>query len=408
MEYGLIGKSLPHSYSKIIHNKIDSYDYILHPMDESALDSFMKAKDFKGINVTIPYKKAVMPYLDEISPKAEKIGSVNTIVNKNGKLIGYNTDYAGFKFMADRAGIVFEGTKTVILGSGGTSLTAYAVAKDFGASEVIVVSRNGENNYENISRNYDADILINTTPVGMYPENGKAPVSLEGFTKLRGVIDVIYNPLNTRLLLDAKMRNIPCCGGIAMLVAQAVYAYSLFFDKDYEESVTERILSEMISETENIVFIGMPGCGKSTIGSLLSQKLNREFTDTDEYIEKQQNTTIPDIFEKYGEKGFRMMERDVASIVGKGKSMVISCGGGIVLSKENYYSLKQNGRIVFIKRELSELSTDGRPLSKSPEALKELYNQRIDLYEKWADFTVLNNSTPENAVEEILQNCYRG
>ena len=408
MEYGLIGKSLPHSYSKIIHNKIDDYEYELYPMEEDAVEEFMKRADFKGINVTIPYKQTVMPYLYEISEAAKSIGSVNTVVNRGGKLCGYNTDYAGFKYMTDRAGISFEGAKVVILGSGGTSLTAQAVSKDCGARQVVVVSRGGSDNYENLSRHSDADILINTTPVGMYPKNGAAPVDIDMFENLSGVIDVIYNPLYTRLILDAMQRGIACTGGLSMLVAQAVYAYGFFFGKEYDAEITERVLAEMERETANLVFVGMPGSGKSTIGQLVAEKLGREFVDTDEYIEKQHNCTITDIFEKYGESGFRAMERDTAEIVGKLKGIVISGGGGIVLSDDNYRSLKQNGTVVFVKRDLDELSTEGRPLSKSREALEQIYEKRIGLYEKWADIMVYNNKTPDEAVGEILQLCYKG
>ncbi len=409
MDYGLIGKSLPHSYSKIIHNKIDSYDYILAPMEEAFLDEFMKKADFKGINVTIPYKKAVIPYLAEISETARRIGSVNTVLKReDGTLFGDNTDYPGFVYMVQRAGISFENAKVVILGSGGTSLTAQAVAKDLGAASVVVVSRGGDDNYNNISRHFDADVLVNTTPLGMYPKNGESAVDISGFTNLKGVIDVIYNPLYTKLLLDAKQRGIPHTGGLSMLVAQGVYAYCVFFGKEYDPCITERVLSEMERETENIVLIGMPGSGKSTIGKLLSERLNREFVDTDEYIEKQQNASILEIFERYGEAGFRMMESDTAGIVGKLKGQVISGGGGIILKEENYRSLKQNGKIIFIERSLDELSTDGRPLSKSREALEAIYKSRIDLYRRYADITVVNNKTPDEVAGEILQACYKG
>ena len=408
MEYGLIGEKLGHSYSGVIHKKIGNYSYELCEIEREGLPQFFGERNFKGINITIPYKKDAMEFLDFISPEAEKIGSVNTVVNRDGRLFGYNTDIAGFLYMARRAGISLTGKKVVILGSGGTSLTARAACELSESAEIVTVSRHGEWNYDNIKCHYDAEVLINTTPVGMFPNVENSPVSLKPFSKLSGVIDVIYNPVRTELIMEAEALGIKCTSGLPMLAAQAVYAYDHFFGKESGEELFEKIITETDAVMENIVLIGMPGCGKSTVGHELARLLSREFIDTDEFIEKQKNTEIPKLFEAFGEEGFRLIEGDVARTVGMLSGKVIATGGGIVTKHENYKSLHRNGRIFYISRDLDLLDLSGRPLSKSREAVFELYEKRHDLYVQFADFSVENNGSIDECVKKILQNCYKG
>lgn len=407
MEYGLIGEKLGHSYSGVIHGKIGDYGYELCEIPKDELAAFMEKHDFKGINVTIPYKKDVIPFLDEISPEAEKIGAVNTIVNSGGRLFGYNTDIDGFLYMARRAGIEFSGKKVVILGSGGTSLTARAAAEMSGAAEIVTVSRNGVNNYGNIDRHFDAEIIINTTPVGMYPNVCASPIQLDGFKNLEGVIDVIYNPVRTELIMQAEKMGVKCTSGLPMLAAQAAYAYDKFFGKTSGEDLFEKIISETDFETENIILIGMPGSGKTTVGKRLAQMLNREFIDTDVYIETQKNTTIPKLFEAFGEDGFRMIESDVAECVGKLSGKVIATGGGIVTRLENYERLHRNGKIIFVERDINLLELSGRPLSKDRTAVERMYRERYDSYVQFADFSADNNGEIEETAKKILQYCYK-
>lgn len=408
MEYGLIGEKLGHSYSGIIHNKIGDYGYKLCEIPHDRLEEFMLKRDFKGINVTIPYKKDVIPFLDEISAEARKIGSVNTVVCRNGKLFGYNTDIAGFLYMAKRAGIEFKNKKTVILGSGGTSLTARAAAEIGGAAEIVVVSRNGADNYGNLKKHTDADVIVNTTPVGMFPDVCKTPVNLDIFSSPEGIIDVIYNPVRTELIMQAEKRGIKFSSGLPMLAAQAVYAYDKFFDMDSGEELFEKIISETMFETENIVLVGMPGCGKTTVGKQLAGILNREFIDTDNYIEIQKNTTVPEIFEAVGEDGFRMIESDVLKTVCMLSGKIIATGGGAVTKNENYINMHRNGKIIFIERDIDSLELSGRPLSENFDAVKKLYNERYELYMKYADYTVDNNGKINECVKKILQKCYGG
>ena len=304
--YGLLGEHLPHSFSPQIHSALGNKDYGLFEVAPENLDAFMKEHNFKGINVTIPYKKAVIPYLDEISPEAEKIGAVNTIKVKDGKLCGYNTDYFGFKYMVEKSGINIKGKKALVLGSGGASATVQAVLRDMEASEIIVVSRNGIDNYVNMYiKHTDAEIIVNTTPVGMYPDNLNTLVDLDRFGKLSGVLDVVYNPLKTRLILDAEQRNIPSSAGLSMLVAQAKKAHEIFFDTTTELEVCVQIERSLILQMCNIVLIGMAGCGKSTIGKRLSELLKKDLIDTDEMIVNTENKPIPEIFAEKGEDYFR-------------------------------------------------------------------------------------------------------
>ncbi len=403
MKCALIGERLGHSYSKLIHEAFGAYDYDLVSMPLEKVADFVKNNEYGGLNVTIPYKKTVIPCCDYISPQAQKIGSVNTIVYKDNRLEGHNTDYFGFSLMAKRAGISFAGKKVVILGTGGTSLTAQAVTADEGASEIVVVSRTGKVNYSDLSSVCDFDIVINTTPVGMYPKNGEQPIKLDMFQNCSGVIDVIYNPLRTELILDAMQRNIPCTGGLYMLVAQAAMAYELFTGKALEAGMIDKVFSELEASVENIVLIGMPGSGKSSVGREVANRLKRVFVDCDNEIEKNENMTIPEIFAAKGEAYFREAEKKVMRDFGKEKSLVIATGGGAVLFDENYHSLKQNGRIYLIDRPTDMLATKGRPLSKDRTTVEKLYKTRKPLYDSWCDERVENTASIGAAVKKIIK-----
>ncbi|MBO5944912.1 MAG: shikimate kinase [Clostridia bacterium] len=401
--YGLLGEHLPHSFSPQIHSALGNKDYSLFEVAPENLDAFMKEHNFKGINVTIPYKKAVIPYLDEISPEAEKIGAVNTIKIKDGKLCGYNTDYFGFKYMVEKSGISIKGKKALVLGSGGASATVQAVLRDMEASEIIVVSRNGIDNYVNMYiKHTDAEIIVNTTPVGMYPDNLNTLVDLDRFGKLSGVLDVVYNPLKTRLILDAEQREIPSSAGLSMLVAQAKKAHEIFFDTTTELEVCVQIERSLILQMCNIVLIGMAGCGKSTIGKRLSELLKKDLIDTDEMIVDTENMPIPQIFAEKGEDYFRWCENVAVNIAGKEKSQIIATGGGVVTRPENYNSLKQNGIIVFINRDADLLPTNGRPLSQM-HGVKALYEKRMPLYRQFADVEVDGNGTIEEVANRIIK-----
>ena len=401
--YGLLGEHLPHSFSPQIHNALGNKDYSLFETTPENLDTFMKNHNFKGINVTIPYKKAVVPYLDVISPEAQKIGAVNTIKVKDGKLYGDNTDYFGFKYMVEKSEISVKDKKTLVLGSGGASLTVQAVLHDMGASEVVVVSRNGDNNYVNMYiKHTDAQIIVNTTPVGMYPDNLNTLVDLDRFSNLSGVLDVVYNPLKTRLILDAEKRNIPCSAGLSMLVAQAKKAHEIFFDTVVANEICEKIERSLVLQMCNIVLIGMAGCGKSTIGKRLSELLRKELVDTDEMIVNTENKPIPEIFAEKGEDYFRWCENVAVNIAGKEKSQIIATGGGVITRPENYNSLKQNGIIVFINRDADLLPTNGRPLSQM-HGVKALYEKRMPLYRQFADVEVDGNGTVEEVANRIVK-----
>ena len=397
-EFGLVGEKLSHSYSKIIHAMLGDYNYGLLPMDEDEFDRFFCEKAFSGVNVTIPYKKKVIPYLDFISEQAKSIGSVNTVVCLDGKLYGYNTDYDGFLFMAERAGIDFMGKKVLVLGSGGASATVISAARDKGAREVVVVSRSGKVNYDNVYELNDADIIVNTTPVGMYPNNGDRVIDLSRFKKLSGVLDLIYNPIRTRLILDALSLGIPASGGLSMLVAQAVYANGHFFGKKLPCEKIEEVLCKIEKSVSNISLIGMPGCGKSTVGRFLADMLGMEFVDADDEITKSAGRTPAEIIKEDGEDAFRKIESEVVAEITRLGGRVISCGGGVVTREENYAHLKQNGDIYYIKRELSSLSREGRPLSANVE---KLFSDRREKYERFADFEVENDADVPSLAEKI-------
>ena len=399
--YGLLGEHLTHSYSPAIHAALGDYEYRLFEVAPADLPSFLADGNFAGINVTIPYKKAVIPYLSEISDAAKKIGSVNTLIRlPDGSLRGDNTDYYGFSYMLDRAKIHVAGKKCLILGSGGASLTAVAVVTDRGGTPV-VISRSGENNYENISRHADADVIINTTPVGMYPNNGESPVDLSAFHRLSGVADVIYNPCRTALLLQAEKLGIPHVGGLTMLVTQAKRANELFFGTPRPDSLMDSVTAQMRNDMENIILIGMPGCGKSTVGRALAKALGKKFADTDEEIVRLSGRTPADIIREDGEEAFRRIEHEVVCRLGKSSGCVIATGGGVVTRAENYDPLHQNGILIFLRRPLEELSSAGRPLSQSV-GIEALYEKRLPLYEAWADARVDTLENPNKTVAAIL------
>ena len=400
MEYGLLGEKLGHSFSPQIHRDLAGYDYQLLPTPPEAVEDLFARRAFQGLNVTIPYKRTVMPLCDEIDPRAAAIGAVNTVVNQNGRLTGYNTDIDGFLYMARRAGVDMAGKKVVILGSGGTSRTARAAAGELGAREIITVSRRGEDNYQNLSRHADAQVLVNTTPVGMYPNWGQSPVSLESFPALEGVLDVVYNPLRTALLLQAEERGLPCSCGLPMLVAQAKRAAELFTGQNIDDSRTEAVLHGLRRQLTSIVLIGMPGCGKTTVGRALAGKLGRTFVDLDEEIVRRAGTSIPEIFAREGEAGFRERESALVREFGERTGLVVSTGGGVVTRRENYIPLKQNGLLLHLRRDPAALPTDGRPLSQAT-APEELWRRRAPLYAAFADGEIDNNGTLAGTLEQI-------
>lgn len=399
--YGLLGRKLGHSWSVPIHEALSCRGYRLIELEPGDLAPFLRRTDIGGLNVTIPYKRDVMPLCDEIDPAAAAIGSVNTIVRgADGKLRGYNTDIDGFDYMAGRAGIGFAGKKVVILGSGGASLTAQAAVRRAGAREVVVVSRSGPDNYGNLDRHADADIVVNTTPVGMYPQVGTAPVDLTVFPRCEGVLDVIYNPRRTALLLQAEALGIPCSDGLPMLVAQAKTAEERFFGSPIPDSENQRILAQLRRDMENIVLIGMPGSGKSTVGQLLSELTGREAIDIDQRITERAGCSIPEIFARGGEAEFRALEREETAKAGALSGRILLTGGGVVKTPENRAALRQNGRIYHLLRALEALPTDGRPLSQGAD-LAAMWREREPLYRAFQDVTVDNNGPAEDTARAI-------
>ena len=401
MKCGLLGRKLGHSYSPQIHNLLGDYSYVLFEKEPEELENFLKTGDFSGLNVTIPYKKEVIPYLSELSPTAQKMGCVNTVLRRSdGTLYGHNTDYFGFTSLVRHAGLSVSGKKVLVLGSGGASNTAAAALKDLGASPV-VISRSGENNYGNLHLHRDAAAIVNATPVGMYPNTGVSPIDLELFPHLEGVLDVIYNPARTQLLLDAEKLGIPRENGLWMLVAQAKEAAEVFTGGKISDEVIEKIYRELSHQMKNIVLIGMPGCGKSTIGALLAEKLGRTLADADEKIVSLAGKSIPDIFAQDGEPTFRDWETKALTELGKQSGLVIATGGGCVTQKRNYPLLHQNGYLVWLERDCRVLPTDGRPLSQAND-LGKMYAARKPLYEAFADIRVENAGTPAETVQKIL------
>lgn len=403
LKCGLLGEKLGHSYSPQIHSMLADYEYELFEKSPEELEAFLKSGEFDGLNVTIPYKKSVMPYCTELSPTAAQIGSVNTIVRRSdGSLYGDNTDAFGFENLIVHNGIEVKGKKALVLGTGGASVTAQAVLKNLGASEVVVISRRGEDNYENIAKHADAEIIANTTPVGMYPNNGKAAVDLTQFPKLSGVLDVVYNPARTALLLQAERLGIPCAGGLYMLVSQAKRSCELFTGKSIPDSEIDRIERVLSHQMQNIVIIGMPGSGKTTVSTMLAEKLGRKILDTDTMVAEKAGVTIPEIFAAQGEAGFRRLETEATAEVGKLSGNIISTGGGVVTVAENYELLHQNGVIVWIERDTNKLARDGRPISLSSD-LNELYAARLPLYDRFADIKADNNGDINDTVNAIME-----
>lgn len=407
MKYGLIGEKLSHSFSKEVHSLIASYEYEIREIAREDLDLFMQNKDFLAINVTIPYKEAVIPYLDGISEEAKSIGAVNTIVNRDGKLYGYNTDFLGMTSLLAHINITVENKKAIILGSGGTSKTARAVFQHLGASEIITVGRikkDGVIDYAELYKKHtDADIIVNTTPVGMYPNNYDCPVDLSNFTNLDGVVDAIYNPIRTNLILEAQKRGIKAIGGLYMLVAQAVFASEIFQGIKYDTDTLDKIYYKIKADKENIVLSGMPSCGKSTIGAILAKRLNRRLTDTDSEIIISANKSIPEIFKDDGEEAFRELETRIIANTSLQNSSIISTGGGSVLREKNVNALKQNGIIFFIDRSPDKLTpTDDRPLSSDKSAIIARYNERYDIYKGTSDYTVNGDLSAEEVANEII------
>lgn len=401
--YGLLGKSLKHSFSPQIHAMLGDYEYRLFEIEPEGLDTFFENRKWDGVNVTIPYKKAVLPYLDACSPSAEKIGSVNTIVaGKDGKLTGYNTDYDGFLYLIKLSGIEVCNKKCLVLGTGGASLTVNTVLRDSGARQIINISRSGENNYSNIQRHYDADVIVNTTPVGMYPNNPATPLPLDGFQRLCGVLDIIYNPAKTKLITDAQARGIPAASGLSMLVAQAKRAAELFLNQNISDEKIKEIYNKLSFELTNIVLIGMPGSGKTTVGKTLAHILGRSFTDTDELIVRQHGKAIPEIFAEGGEELFRRYEHDAVCEAGKQSGQIIATGGGVVVTPENRTPLKQNGTLVFLNRDINVLPRTGRPLSQNAD-LHEMYCKRLPLYRSFCDFEMDGNASVREVADSIIR-----
>ncbi len=401
MKYCLIGEKLGHSYSKVIHEKF-GLNYDLVEIKKEELDSFFKNCEFSGFNVTIPYKKDVIKYLSYLSPIAESAGAVNTVVNKSGKFYGYNTDVDGMNYMIKRAGVTLTDKNVMILGSGGTSNTAITLCKRERAKSITVVSRNGEVNYENCYNYKDTEIIINATPVGMFPKVYGKPIDLAPFKKLQGVFDCIYNPQNTELISEAKALNIACESGLSMLVEQALLARDIWLETTHDYTVTEKIIKEIRKLTSNIVLCGMPSAGKTTVGKILSEKLGLNFYDSDEEITKAYNKTPSEIINSQGEKAFRDIESEVIKELSIKSGGVISLGGGAILREENVKNLKRNGTIVYIKRDLDKLIDTNRPLSQK-QGIKDLYEKRKDIYNKVSDLIVENNGAVEECAKKVIE-----
>ena len=389
--YGLLGEHLGHSFSPQIHSMLCDYEYTLREVERDKLAGFMASRELDGMNVTIPYKKDVLPYCSFISDAVQRIGSANTLVRRADGWHAYNTDYFGFRYMLESSGYSPKGKKAVVLGNGGASVAVVTALEDMEAGEIVVISRRGENNYENLHLHCDADVVINTTPLGMYPNTGEAAVSLDAFPACRAVFDLIYNPARTKLIMDAESRGLICRSGLSMLVAQAHKAAEFFTGREIPKSRIEEILHALEKETENIVLIGMPGCGKSSVGRELAAITGRQFIDADVEFERVNSISPGDMIRSQGEDSFRRAETALLSELGKRSGLIIATGGGCVTREENYPLLHQNGEIFCLTRSLDKLPTEGRPLSQQ-NSLSELYAKRRPMYERFADHIIDNDS----------------
>lgn len=417
MKYGLIGEHLGHSFSKQIQTRIaeienvKDYDYQLVELDKEEFKEFMEKKDFKGINVTIPYKKDVIPYLDEMDESAKAIGAVNTIINVDGKLKGYNTDFGGFLYMVKAHNVHMEGKKVLIIGNGGACAAVKAVCKHENAKDIVIVSRSANRGAISYNEMYtshlDADIVVNTSPVGMFPNIVNAPIDVSWFHKLECVLDVVYNPILTRLCFEAQEADIKRVIGLEMLIAQAKYAFEIFENMSFDDSIIDEIKKEMLKDRCNIVLIGMPSAGKTTIGKILEEKLGKEFFDLDDMIIAKAGKSIPEIFQESGEAGFRAIETEVAIEASKMNNKIIATGGGVVKHKVNMDFLRLNGITIFIDRDIDKLisSDPNRPLSSSKQALQQMYKERYPLYQKYAAYIAVNNANIDETVDDIV-NAY--
>ena len=398
---GLLGETLGHSYSPMIHHALGEYDYRLFEVSKEDLDAFLCSDRWDGLNVTIPYKKAVVPYCVELSEAAAKLQSVNTLVHRpDGTLYGDNTDLFGFLYMVRRSGIDPAGKKALVLGSGGASVTVKAALEQLG-DDVTVISRSGPDDYDHLDRHADAQIIVNTTPVGMYPHNGAAAVDLRLFPQCEGVLDIVYNPARTALLLQAEELGIPHAGGLSMLVAQAKESAEWFTGGKIDDGVISTIYSSLWAQMENVILIGMPGCGKTTVAEELSKLTGRKAVDTDSLVEESAGMSVPEIFSQYGEKRFRELEAQAVRSAAKEKGLIIATGGGAVLDPGNVRALKGNGRIYYLKRDLNLLSLNGRPLSKSRETLDKMFKARDPIYSNCADAAINNDLSPVLTAQRI-------
>ncbi len=398
--YGLIGRTLGHSWSAPIHAALGRADYRLFPLEPEELEGFLRSERLGGINVTMPYKQTVIPLCDRLSPTAQAIGSVNTIVHQQGQLVGCNTDAVGFRLMVQRAGVDVPGKKVLVLGSGGASRTVQYVARQLGARQIVVISRSGPDHYHNLSRHADAQLVVNATPVGMHPHSHAAPVDLNLFPRCSGVLDLVYNPQRTELLLQAQALRIPNSDGLPMLVAQAVEAEALFFGHPMPQNVTEQVLAQLRRATTNLVLIGMPGSGKSTVGQLLAAMTGREAVDLDTQLERRTGRSIPDLLTREGEARFRELEHEVVLEAASSTGTILICGGGVVTRPDNLHPLQHNGRIYQLDRALERLAVDGRPLSQQ-RTPAQLWAEREPLYRRFRDQVIDNNGSPQQAAEHI-------
>ncbi len=408
--YYLIGEHLGHSFSPEIHRAFGRTDYALQELSPGELGPFLKARAFLGLNVTVPYKQAVIPYLDGLDDQAAAIGAVNTVVNRNGELRGYNTDYGALlQALRGLMGGALSGKTVLILGTGGTSRTAEAVCRALGVARIRRVSRTGREEaltYEEALEHWkDADLIVNTTPAGMFPDTDGLPVDPAAFPKLSGVFDCVYNPLRTRLVLEAERLGIPAAGGLEMLVWQAALAGGLFTGFPPVEAQIQAVLAGLRSRRESLVLIGMPRAGKTTVGRLLARQTGRDFADLDEILSRRAGMPIPEIFTRLGETWYRNLESDLVRELSKTGGRIIACGGGTVLRPENVLRLRQNGRLIFLDRSPEDLRpAPDRPLSDTQEKLRALYETRRPIYLSAADRTVPVTGTPAETAASILGN----